>query len=541
MQTQHVGARRRKIASPDRSGERLHDRSPELAPPLAAAPIGPAWVKAVSLKAVSLKAIPRKAVPRKAVVLRAVLATVTLLIAGCSSTSVTTSTEDFYVPDSTQPPDVSDAESAGRGESPKPTETLGEAGDADADPTQLTTQPTTGSLESEPVKTGAERLVESDFEAFSGMAVGLIVNQTSVVHRTHLIDLVNNSGNVTLGAIFAPEHGVRGTADAGELVNDDIDATTGVTIFSLYGSTRQPSLDMLAGIDVLFYDLQDVGTRHYTYISTMGLAMQTAAEAGIPFVVLDRPNPLGGINLFGPVLEDALISFIGQYPIPSGYGLTAGELALAIKGERWLEGLEQLDLQIAEMRGWSRSMVWPDTGLDWIAPSPGLPTFDAALLYPGTVLIESTALSYGAGTSTPFETVGASWIDADGLVSDLQQRGLAGVEFEPVDFVPSIIVNVAPNPRLEGQQLQGVHLVSVDDSQVDPFRIGLELLDALEQQAAAAGLPSIVERGQIFDLLTGSTTLRQDLLAGVAVQEILDGLRADLTGFDQLRQPYLLY
>ncbi len=391
------------------------------------------------------------------------------------------------------------------------------------------------------VVTGAEVLASRDFAEFNGMRVGLIVNQTSMVGENHLIDLVERSSAVELAAIFAPEHGVRGIADAGELVEDAVDTQTGTPILSLYGATKQPTLEMFRGIDVVFYDLQDVGVRHYTFISTMGLAMQTVAAAGIPFVVLDRPNPLGGKRIAGPVLEAELTSFIGQYPIPSIYGLTVGELALAIKGEGWLDGLEDLDLVVVGMQDWSRSMIWSDTGLDWIAPSPGLPRFESALVYPGTVLIEATTISYGNGTLEPFTRVGAPWLDGQRLSKELNARELPGVRFEWVGFRPTVIENMAPNPRLEGQDLEGISIEVIDQANYEPFRTGLELFLAIEAQAKQLGVGSIIDRGQVFDLLTGSTRLRSQLVEAVEAEALIEELGGELSAFDQVRQRYFLY
>ncbi len=418
--------------------------------------------------------------------------------------------------------------------------------DNTASPDSVGESSTTATTErSEPglaaVVPGSGTLSRDGFGALEGMTLGLIVNQTSVDDGVHLIDLVNSSDEVELGAIFAPEHGVRGTADAGELIDDQIDAGTGVRIFSLYGGTRQPTAAMLVGLDALVYDLQDVGARHYTYISTMGLAMQTAAEIGIPFIILDRPNPLGGERIEGPVLEAGLLSFIGQYPIPSVYGLTAGELALMIKGEEWLPGLENLDLRVVELENWQRDMHWPDTGLDWIAPSPGLPTFESALVYPGTVLIEATSISYGNGTMQPFTTVGALWLDEQALADELTELQLPGVIFEAISYVPTVIPNMAPNPRFEGQELFGVTINIVDPSAYSPFRTGLELLGAIEADAARQGLGSIVDRGQVFDLLTGSRQLRAALASGRDLDELLSQLEPALDQFREFRQPYLLY
>ena len=260
--------------------------------------------------------------------------------------------------------------------------------------------------------TGADLLVASGFAALAGKRVGLITNQTGLVGGEHLADLLSKAPGLKLAAIFAPEHGFRGKAEAGASVRGGVDAKTGVPIFSLYGATRKPTQVMLRNVDVLVFDIQDVGARFYTYISTMGLAMQAAAAARIPFVVLDRPNPLGGEYVSGFVLEPSLRSFVGQYPIPIVHGLTVGELARMIKGEGWLEGLGALELSVVEMQGWRRSMRWPQTERAWVATSPNIPTFESALVYPGIGIVGEAEVSEGRGTPTPFSLFAAPWLDA---------------------------------------------------------------------------------------------------------------------------------
>lgn len=425
-----------------------------------------------------------------------------------------------------------------------PQATIGQASTSETSTSETSTSITTAVIESpvEPVRTGAGVLVDSRFEQFAGQMVGVIVNQTSTVDGAHLVDLIDQSDVVELGAIFGPEHGVRGVADAGEQVVDSVDLATGVAVYSLYNADKQPSDAMFEGLDTVFYDLQDVGTRHYTYISTMGLAMQTAARNGVTFVVLDRPNPLGARLVSGPVLESSQLSFIGQYPIPSVYGMTAGELAQAIAGEGWLEGLEDLDLHVVHMQHWTRDMVWSDTGLEWVAPSPGLQTFEAALAYPGTVLVEATDLSYGNGTPFAFAQVGATWVDGDALAATLNEVGLAGVTFSPVEYVPTSIPDVAEFPRLQGEDIRGVRLTGMDLSNgFDPFATGLHVLRALQDQADQQGRGSIIERTQIFGLLTGSSTLLNEFNSGTSVESLLASLVPELEAFDELRQPYLIY
>ena len=260
--------------------------------------------------------------------------------------------------------------------------------------------------------TGAERLAAAAFAPLDRRRVGLITNQTGRVGADHVADLLSSARGPRLAAIFAPEHGFRGTAEAGAAVQDGRDRRTGVPVLSLYGATRKPTEAMLRDIDVLVFDIQDVGVRFYTYISTMGLAMQAAAARRIPFLVLDRPNPLGGEDVSGFVLEPALTSFVGQYPMPIVHGMTVGEIARMIKGERWLDGLDGLDLTVIEMEGWKRAMRWPATGLAWIPTSPNVPTFETALVYPGMGLVGEVLVNEGRGTPTPFLQFGAPWLDA---------------------------------------------------------------------------------------------------------------------------------
>jgi uncharacterized protein YbbC (DUF1343 family) len=398
---------------------------------------------------------------------------------------------------------------------------------------------TAGASASVQLQTGAGLLVEADFVSLAGLRVGLIVNQTSVVDGRHLIDLVDHSDNVELAAIFAPEHGVRGIADAGEIVADTTDESTGVPIFSLFGRTQRPTAAMLAGVDVLVYDLQDVGARFYTYISTMGLAMQSSSEAGIPFVVLDRPNPLGGETVSGFVRDPDQSSFVSQYPIPSVYGMTAGELALAIKGEAWLGGVGDLDLRVVEMEGWDRGQRWQDIGLDWVAPSPGLPSDTSALVYPSTVPFEATILSYGKGTNLPFAQVGAPWLDGAALAEVLNQSGLPGVIFEPTRFTPT--PTIAPNPRLSGIELTGVRVVVSNAETYRSVETGIHMLVALQHAADGAGIGSIIDRPVTFDLLVGTRRLRQAISSGSTAEEIIDGWADETEIFQELSSPYLLY
>ena len=298
----------------------------------------------------------------------------------------------------------------------------------------LCSMPAMANVSPRPVVVGAEVLLASGFASLAGKRVGLIANQTSLANGSHLADLLKAAPGVRLAAILAPEHGFRGASEAGASVGHAVDEKTGVPVWSLYGRARKPTPAMLRGIDVLVFDVQDIGARFYTYISTLGLAMQAAAAAKIPFVVLDRPNPLGGDDVAGFVLEGSLRSFVGQYPIPIVHGLTVGEIARMIKGEGWLDGLERLDLKIVKMENWQRAMRWPETRLTWVPTSPNIPTFQSALLYPGIGLVGETNVNEGRGTATPFAVFGAPWLQAPRLIERLNRGALAGVRFEAAEL-----------------------------------------------------------------------------------------------------------
>ena len=367
--------------------------------------------------------------------------------------------------------------------------------------------------------TGAQRLADTDFAQFSGQRVGLIAHQNSVVESGHLSTAIDESDNVELAALFGPEHGVRGDADAGVHVSNGVDPVTGAPVFSLFGPTRKPTPASLANVDVLLYDLQDVGTRYYTYISTMGLAMQAAAEAGIPFVVLDRPNPLGG-QVGGGLLDQANASFVGQYAIPDVYGLTSGELANYIVTNNALGGIDGLDLEIITLEGWDHSMVWDDTNLEWIPPSPAITNPDAALLYPATIYFEATNLSYGRGTDIPFQIIGAPWLDADTTAAELNARGLDGVTFTATEMTPELLPGITVEPAFLNQTLPAVRLEVTNSAVIQPAEVGIHLLDVVFDAAENAGVDPLT-RPEWLDQLSGSSRLRTALTTAVPAEDIV--------------------
>ena len=390
----------------------------------------------------------------------------------------------------------------------------------------------------QPVKTGAQLLAESDFERLQGLRVGLVVNHTARVGEDHLINLVHQAPNVEVTALFGPEHGLRGLEEDGVSIADGIDDLTGAPVYSLYGDTRRPTLAMLDGVDVLVFDIQDVGARFYTFISTMGLAMQSAAEANIPFIVLDRPNPLSGNYVSGFLLEPDQTSFVGMYPIPIAHGLTVGELAQMIKGEAWLPGLDDLELEVIKMENWQRSMQWPDTQLPWVRTSPNIPDFMTALVYPGTCLFESTSASEGRGTQTPFTLVGAPWADPIAVAQKLNDYALPGVMFEGVTFTPELIEGMDTNPKLSGQELGGLKITVTSRQAYRPVETGIHVFHTF--YSAAPNPDDFLSRPNWLARLSGTTRLAQ-MLRSSSPGSIVESWSEEVANFTRVAHVYHLY
>jgi len=347
---------------------------------------------------------------------------------------------------------------------------------------------------------------------------------------------------VTLAAILAPEHGFLGTTEAGIAVRDGVDRRTSVPVLSLYGASRRPTAAMLRGLDALVFDIQDIGVRYYTYISTMGLAMQSAAAAGIPFFVLDRPNPLGGAYVSGFTLEARQRSFVGQYAIPQVHGLTVAELAAMIRGERLLAGLEKLDLQVVTMTGWQRGMRWTKTGAAWVPTSPNIPTFETALLYAGTGLFEASAASDGRGTRTPFALLGAPWVtDGQRLAERVTRAAPPGVRFAAASFMPRAIAGMAQRPRYEGSHLAGVRIAVTDVQACRPVELAVHLLAAFSSEALSAGDAHLVADTAAFARLAGTPRLARMLQNAAPAEDIIGAWSDDVARFRAERAKYLLY
>jgi len=391
------------------------------------------------------------------------------------------------------------------------------------------------------VKTGALKLTENGFYPLTGQRVGLITNHTARVGKSHLINLIANAPNVELVTLFGPEHGIHGSVDDAVPIADSFDEEIGVPIYSLYGQHLKPLPETLSKLDVLVFDIQDIGARFYTYISTMGLAMQAASKANLPFIILDRPNPLGGMRVSGYVLEPSHASFEGQYPIPIQHGLTIGELALMIKGEKFLRGLEQLELEVITMDHWQRDLLWPDTGLDWVKTSSNIPTFEIALIYPGACFFEATAASEGRGTHTPFKLIGAPWANGQSLADTLNARNLPGIRFESATFTPRPIKGMDSNPKLEGQTLSGIQHIITDAQTFLPVDTGIHVIHAFYRQSKHEHIHPFVDREAWMTRLAGTSRFLDLLHDGASPSDIIASWQDEIAFFQQKRAPYLLY
>ncbi len=389
------------------------------------------------------------------------------------------------------------------------------------------------------VATGLEVLAEERFRRLRGLSVGLVCNPTSVDRRLrHAADLLGTAPGVRLAALFGPEHGVRGDAQYMAAVGDERDRRTGVPVHSLYGSTREslrPTREQLAGLEALVFDVQDVGTRYYTYQATMMLCMEAAAEAGLRFVVLDRPNPIGGRAIEGPALRPGFESFCGMHDFAVRHGMTVGELAALFREERGLA----LELEVVECRGWRRDMHFGDTGLPWVFPSPNMPTPETALVYPGMCLLEGTNLSEGRGTTRPFELFGAPWLDADALASALAGERLPGVLFRPAGFVPTW-------DKHAGRRCNGVELHVVDREVFRPFRTAVAcVLHARAQDPSAFSWRretyEFVADVPAFDLLCGSDRERVGVERGLGLRDLRRPWAAEERAFARRRARYIRY
>ncbi|MGC1379516.1 MAG: DUF1343 domain-containing protein [Candidatus Baltobacteraceae bacterium] len=378
------------------------------------------------------------------------------------------------------------------------------------------------------IELGNELFLRETWRELRGRSVGVIANQSGVTSQLEsIVDAILRHGAIKVVAIFAPEHGFRGDRGAGADVASYVDPQTHLPVYSLYGATRHPSAEMLDGIDVLLFDIQDVGSRAYTYVSTMAYAMQSAKQFNKEFWVLDRPNPIGGAVVEGPVLEPAYESFIGLYPIPMRHGMTVGELA-QLFNDRFGIGAK---LRVVKMNGWQRSTIWPDTGLQWVATSPNVPDWRTTFVYVGTGLLDNAGINNGSGFTKPFFLAGAPGVDGAKLAARLNARNLPGVWFLSTAWSPL-------TGFWKGRELTGVELIVFDPRHFRAVRTAVEILVAVRDTSPKAiQIPSI----PALDRDWGTDSLRQALLAGKSADAILAGWAPGVAAFQSLRTKYLLY
>lgn len=388
------------------------------------------------------------------------------------------------------------------------------------------------------VRLGNERLVNEYFRLIEGKRVGVIANHTSLLSSgEHLIDFLLETKKINVVAAFGPEHGFRGSAPAGIKIETIKDENTGIPIYSLYGKTTKPTPMMLKDIDVLIYDIQDVGARFYTYISTLYLCMEAAAENDIEFIVCDRPNPIGGEIVDGPVLKTELKSFVGIAPLPIQHGMTIGELAQYFNDLIEKETKKKVKLTVIKMEGWTRKMLFPETGLTWINPSPNIVNFWTASIYPGTCLFEATNVSEGRGTEMPFTTIGAPFINSENWIHELAKLNFKSLQLRPIQFKPIDIEGMAKNPKYKGEICNGIDIQIETSQSLYPVQFGLALISTLKQL-----YPDKFEiKKETMNRLVGDKNITELLNEGTHYTEIIKLYQDELSQFKIIRSKYLLY
>ena len=393
------------------------------------------------------------------------------------------------------------------------------------------------------VKTGIEVLRDRGFEGLAGKRVGLVTNPSGVDSQLRsTIDIFFNAPEVNLVALYGPEHGVRGDVYAGGKINDSVDDVTGLPVYSLYGATRKPTQEMLKGIDVMVYDIQDVGVRSYTFISTLGLVMEACAPLGIEVMVLDRPNPLGGNKIEGCYVEQPFNSFVSQYRIPYVYGLTVGELAVLINEEGLNRGQKgdqepvKCKLSVVPMEGWTRDMLYEATGLPWVLPSPNIPFKDSPMYYAASGVCGELYgfMNIGIGYTLPFQVFGATWLDPMKLKTKLESYGLEGISFRTIWFKPF-------SGSQKGQLVGGLQFFFIDYEKARITEAQFYVIQAVAELYPDKKAFEVINGYGLFDKVCGTDYVRKELSKGYKVNEIIDYWRKDEDSFRILAQKYHIY
>lgn len=393
------------------------------------------------------------------------------------------------------------------------------------------------------VKTGVEVLRDRGFEGLAGRKVGLVTNPSGVDSQLNsTVDILYNAPGVELVALYGPEHGVRGDVYAGDKVNDAVDAATGLPVYSIYGATRKPTPEMLEGVEVMVYDIQDVGARSYTFISSLGLVMEACAEKGIEVMVLDRPNPLGGNKIEGCNVEPGFFSFVSQYPIPYIYGLTVGELAVMINEEGMNRGQKgdqepvHCKLTVVPMEGWSRDMLYEDTGLPWVLPSPNIPFKDSPIYYVSSGICGELYgfMNIGVGYTLPFQVFGALWIEPEELKAKLESYDIPGVSFRTIWYKPF-------SGSLKGQLVRGLQFFYTDYEAARLTEVQFMVMQAVAELYPDKKAFEIISGYGLFDKVCGTDFIRTEFSKRYLFDDIKDYWRKDEEDFRSLSQKYYLY
>ncbi len=389
------------------------------------------------------------------------------------------------------------------------------------------------------VKLGNEVLVEQHFQILKGKRVGLITNPSGVNRELETtVEILRQASGVQLVALFGPEHGIYGDVPAGDKVESRTDVHTGLPVHSLYGKTHKPTPEMLKGLDAIVYDLQDIGCRSYTFITTMGIAMEACAENNVEFIVLDRPNPLGGERVEGPMLSDEKFrSTVSKYNVPYVYGMTAGELALMINGEGWMK--KKCKLTVVPLKGWKRSMTWEETGLPWVPTSPHIPHGNSPMFYASTGLIGElgTAASIGVGYTLPFQCAAAPGIDQHKLARTLREYELPGIRFKPVSYTPFYSF-------YKGTNITGVQVYFTEPRKAPLVALNFYILEAFKKSAGRDLFAEAVKQNKsfsMFDKVNGTDATRKALQDGTNAKDIVESWKKGEEEFRKLRKKYLLY
>lgn len=388
------------------------------------------------------------------------------------------------------------------------------------------------------VLVGADVLLSQEYDLIKGKKTAIVTNHTAVLSSgIHLVDTLFNRDDVTITSLFGPEHGIRGDAPDGHAIKDGTDAATGLPVYSLYGKIRKPTREMLGDTEVIIFDIQDIGARFYTFISTMYYTIEAAADYGIPLIILDRPNPIGGVNVDGPIRSEDLKSFVAIAPIPIVHGMTVGELAMMFNDEAMIESESKADLHVVKMQNWERDFYFDDCGIDWINPSPNMNSLNTAIVYPGICLIEGINVSEGRGTFTPFLKIGAPYINSGDLVSELSKYKIEGIEINPVTFSPKKIENMSVNPKYKNEICYGIELEITDRTQFEALNFGVILIHTIHKL-----YPEDFEfRRNWLDRLFGRTYLKEMISENSNPEEIIGTWSDDINNFRVLRKKYLLY